>query len=236
MKQSVSSDASSSSISDRSSFGSKSSGSMTMTSSSSKHWSDAVHQTTSSSSTRPKDLEIFSFKSGHVQQYLSSFPTANNLRNGTFTHPLISRTPLTVPLTVQVPNAAPTFSSSHHSPFIQSNFITSPILSYPPRYPYSDGISGVSLSLIQTDLDVINSSSVIQKSSLASATVTSSSYQPSQCLSPRTCSDGCTCGCSGPITRSRKRRLCDGDIQSEKTLDHKVGKTKMQRTGTIIIE
>ena len=96
MKQSVSSDASGSSLSDRSSFGSKSSGSMTMTSSSSKHWSDAVHQTSTSSTTttntsssRPKDLEIFSFKSGHVQQYLSSFPTANNLRNGTFTHPLI---------------------------------------------------------------------------------------------------------------------------------------------------
>ena len=243
MKQSVSSDASGSSLSDRSSFGSKSSGSMTMTSSSSKHWSDAVHQTSTSSTTttntsssRPKDLEIFSFKSGHVQQYLSSFPTANNLRNGTFTHPLICRTPLNVPLTVQVPNAAPTFSSSHHSPFIQSNFITSPILSYPPRYPYSDGISGVSLSLIQTDLDVINSSSVIQKSSMVSATVTSSSYQPSQCLSPRTCSDGCTCGCSGPVTRSRKRRLCDGDTNSDKTLDHKVGKMKMQRTGTIIIE
>jgi len=240
MKQSVSSDASSSSLSDRSSFGSKSSGSVTMTSSSTKHWSDAVHQTPSSSSgtSRPKDLEIFSFKSGHVQQYLSSFPTANNLRTGTFTHPLICGTPLNVPLTVQVPNAAPTFSSSHHSPFIQSSFITSPILSYPPRYPYSDnGISGVSLSLLQQqDLDVINSSSVIQKSSTVSATVTSSSYQPSQCLSPRTCSDGCTCGCSGPITRSRKRRLCDGDTHSDKTLDQKVGKMKMQRTGTIVIE
>merc|ERR1719499_723878 len=242
MKQSVSSDASSSSLSDRSSFGSKSSGSVTMTSTSTKHWSDAVHQTPSSSSgtSRPKDLEIFSFKSGHVQQYLSSYPTANNLRTGTFTHPLICGTPLNVPLTVQVPNAAPTFSSSHHSPFIQSSFITSPILSYPPRYPYSDnGISGVSLSLIQQqDLDVINSSSVIQKSSsTVTATVTSSSYQPSQCLSPRTCSDGCTCGCSGPITRSRKRRLCDGDTNnSDKTLDHKVGKMKMQRTGTIVIE
>merc|ERR1712127_330643 len=42
LKQSVSSETSTSSLSDRSSFGSKSSGSLTM-SSSSKHWSDAVH-------------------------------------------------------------------------------------------------------------------------------------------------------------------------------------------------
>merc|ERR1711970_915714 len=149
MKQSVSSDASSSSLSDRSSFGSKSSGSVTMTSTSTKHWSDAVHQTPSSSSSgtsRPKDLEIFSFKSGHVQQYLSSFPTANNLRTGTFTHPLICGTPLNVPLTVQVPNAAPTFSSSHHSPLIQSSFITSPLLSYPPGTPTPTAGSPASLS------------------------------------------------------------------------------------------
>merc|ERR1719450_353774 len=99
LKQSVSSETSTSSLSDRSSFGSKSSGSLTMTSSSSKHWPDAVH----SGSGRSKDLEIFSFKSGSVQQYLSSSPhpsptaTTTTSRTGIFTHPLASRAPLMVP-------------------------------------------------------------------------------------------------------------------------------------------
>merc|ERR1719325_527891 len=89
-----------------------------MTSSSSKHWPDAIH----SGSGRSKDLEIFSFKSsGPAQQYLTSShqsPTAttNTSRTGIFTHPLASRAPLMVPLMVQVPSAA-TYSSSHFAPF-----------------------------------------------------------------------------------------------------------------------
>jgi len=260
LKQSVSSEASCSSLSDRSSFGSKSSGSITMSSSSSKHWSDAVHHQPVS---RPKDLEIFSFKSGHVQQYLSTYPPPS--RTGTFTHPLTSRAPLTIPLTVQVPggSSGTTFNSSHHSPFMVqagTGYVpVSPSFPAQPRYlpttaaTYSETISGVSLSLIQSDHDVINSSSVIQKATSSSATSSASAPNTSQFhqhhqSSQITCKStdireagSCTCGCSsanGPLTRSRKRRLKEGEVSEYAVpLDLKVDrKTKMKRTGTIVIE
>ena len=260
LKQSVSSETSTSSLSDRSSFGSKSSGSLTMTSSSSKHWSDAVH----SGSGRSKDLEIFSFKSGtSVQQYLTSShpsPTATTTtsRTGIFTHPLASRAPLMVPLMVQVPTAA-TYSSSHFAPFTASPTLTFPASSnarFTPA-PYQDSISGVSLSLIQTDHDVINSSSVIQKAgcSPAAAQPTSQSKERIQAAT-EICQENPLCGCpsctapsnegvgdasskaQGPLTRSRKRRLKDGEACSETQgpIDLKVAKSKMKRSGTIIIE
>ena len=253
LKQSVSSETSTSSISDRSSFGSKSSGSLTMTSSSSKHWPDAIH----SGSGRSKDLEIFSFKSsGPVQQYLTSShqsPTATTTtsRTGIFTHPLASRAPLMVPLMVQVPSAA-TYSSSHFAPFTPSPTLTFPASSS-PRFtpaPYQDSISGVSLSLIQTDHDVINSSSVIQKASPVAQV--SQSDERMQATS-EICRQNPLCGCAncvtapevdslkaqnGPLTRSRKRRLRDGEPCSETQgpIDLKVAKSKMKRSGTIIIE
>ena len=252
LKQSVSSETSTSSISDRSSFGSKSSGSLTMTSSSSKHWPDAIH----SGSGRSKDLEIFSFKSsGPAQQYLTSShqsPTAttNASRTGIFTHPLASRAPLMVPLMVQVPSAA-TYSSSHFAPFTPSPTLTFPASSS-PRFtpaPYQDSISGVSLSLIQTDHDVINSSSVIQKASPVAQV--SQSDERMQATS-EICRQNPLCGCAncvapevdalkaqnGPLTRSRKRRLRDGEPCSETQgpIDLKVAKSKMKRSGTIIIE
>ena len=254
LKQSVSSETSTSSLSDRSSFGSKSSGSLTMTSSSSKHWPDAVH---SSSSGRSKDLEIFSFKSGSVQQYLTSShpsPTATTTtsRTGIFTHPLASRAPLMVPLMVQVPTAA-TYSSSHFAPFTPSPTLTFPATSN-SRFtsaPYQDSISGVSLSLIQTDHDVINSSSVIQKAgcSPAAPQPASQSEERMQATS-EICQQNPLCGCTscaastevdaskGPLTRSRKRRLRDGEACSETQgpIDLKVAKSKMKRSGTIIIE
>jgi len=254
LKQSVSSETSTSSLSDRSSFGSKSSGSLTMTSSSSKHWPDAVH---SSSSGRSKDLEIFSFKSGSVQQYLTSShpsPTATTTtsRTGIFTHPLASRAPLMVPLMVQVPTAA-TYSSSHFAPFTPSPTLTFPASSntrFTPA-PYQDSISGVSLSLIQTDHDVINSSSVIQKAgcSPAAPQPASQSEERMQATS-EICQQNPLCGCTscaastevdaskGPLTRSRKRRLRDGEACSETQgpIDLKVAKSKMKRNGTIIIE
>ena len=266
LKQSVSSETSTSSLSDRSSFGSKSSGSLTMTSSSSKHWPDAVH---SSGSGRSKDLEIFSFKSGSVQQYLTTShpsPTATTTvtsRTGIFTHPLASRAPLMVPLMVQVPTAA-TYSSSHFAPFTPSPTLTFPGASSNTRFtpaPYQDSISGVSLSLIQTDHDVINSSSVIQKTagcSPAAPPPTSQSEERMQEATSEICQRNPLCGCTsctgctapevvgdasskalGPLTRSRKRRLRDGEPCSDThqgPIDLKVAKSKMKRSGTIIIE
>lgn len=231
-----------------------------MSSSSSKHWSDAVHHQPVS---RPKDLEIFSFKSGHVQQYLSTFPGPS--RTGTFTHPLTSRAPLTIPLTVQVPGggSGTTFNSSHHSPFMVqagTGYVpVSPGFPAQPRYlpttaaTYSETISGVSLSLIQSDHDVINSSSVIQKATSSSTTSSASAPNNSQFHQPHQSSQSsckstdireassCTCGClsaSGPLTRSRKRRLKEGEVSEYAgPLDLKVDrKTKMKRTGTIVIE
>merc|ERR1719264_390397 len=90
-------------------------------------------------------------------------PTTTS-RTGIFTHPLASRAPLMVPLMVQVPTAA-TYSSSHFAPFTASPTLTFPASTnarFTPA-PYQDSISGVSLSLIQSDHDVINSSSVIHK-------------------------------------------------------------------------
>jgi len=241
LKQSVSSETSTSSLSDRSSFGSKSSGSLTMTSS--KHWPDAVQ----AGGGRSKDLEIFSFKSGPVQQYLTSqqptiTATSTTSRTGIFTHPLASRAPLMVPLMVQVPTAA-TYSSSHFSPFTQTPTLTFPAASNFPQQPFHDSIGGVSLSLIQSDHDVINSSSVIHK---AASPPTAS--QPASEAEERTttsslsnCSttDASKDSASGPLTRSRKRRLRDEEVPSEPqgSIDLKqVAKSKMKRTGTIIIE
>jgi len=230
LKQSISSETSTSSLSDRSSLGST-----TMTSTpSSKHWSDTVHVTA-----RSKDLEIFSFKSGHVQQYLSSSSTTANSRTGAFTHPLASRTPLGVPLMVQVPNVTQ-YSSSQYTNYTPTPALAFPLPSTTQYQPstFQETISGVSLSLIQPDHNVINSSSVIQK--------TISPFQPSQCEA-RSCELNCACSdvsmeCSGPLTRSRKRRLQDGEMVITNSqdplapLDLKVAKSKMKRTGTIIIE
>lgn len=229
LKQSVSSETSTSSLSDRSSLGSKSSGSLGQPS---KHWSEAVH----SGSSRSKDLEIFSFKSGPLQQYVTAYPSSTAVtttsRTGIFTHPLASRAPLMVPLMVQVPSAA-TYSSSHYSPFAPS-----PSLTFPAA-PFQDTVSGVSLSLIQTDHDVINSSSVIQKAPPAASDAPINlvvSLQSSQCETRITLDPSCKPSASGPLTRSRKRRLRDGEIEPQEPLDLKMAKTKMKRTGTIIIE
>jgi len=262
MKQSLSSEASNSSFSDRSSFGSKNSSGngVTVSSSSSKYWSDAVHQTTNA---RPRDVEIFSFKTGQVQQYLSTFPTS---RTGTFTHPLTSRTPLNIPLSVQVPggsNGGTMFNSSHHSHFVNQTgtgyvpvsmaFQSSPRFFPAAATTYGDQISGVSLSLIQSDHDVINSSSVIQNPSPSTMHPSPSSLQDvkfhqannssqSPCMSSRD-ANSCTCGCvqssaNGPLTRSRKRKLKEPEnINVYGPLDLKLDrKTKMKRTGTITIE
>jgi len=261
MKQSLSSEASNSSFSDRSSFGSKhsSAGSVTVSSSSSKYWSDAVHQPTNS---RPRDVEIFSFKSGQVQQYLSTFPTS---RTGTFTHPLTTRTPMNIPLSVQVPgggSGGTMFNSSHHPHFVNQPGtgyvpVSMAFQSSPRFFPtapaaYGDQISGVSLSLIQSDHNVINSSTVIQPPSTSTLSPTSlqdvhfhhankSSHQ-SPCMNSND-ANSCTCGCIpptavGPLTRSRKRKLKEPDNGTTfSPLDLKLDrKNKMRRTGTITLE
>ena len=88
-------------------------------------------------------------------------------------------------------------------------------------YSPASGLDSVSLGLIHSNLNVITSSStVIQK--VANGFLTSS--DPSQAA-------------SGPLTRSRKRRLFEGDT-GDKMLEkpHHLGKTKVQRAGTIVIE
>ena len=245
LKQSVSSETSTSSLSDRSSFGSKSSGSsISMSNSSSKHWPDAVHQGSTNPS-RSKDLEIFSFKSGHVQQYLtaSSFPSSVSSttisRTGTFTHPLTSRTPLTIPLTVQVPVTSTSYPSSHFSPFTPSpaalSFPTSPGYPPPTSSYHETGQSGVSLTLIQNDHDVINSSSVIQKTGNPAVLVALRPTEERVANSPGSAESE-----KGPLTRSRKRRLQDVETtiadHQPAPLDLKIAKTKIKRAGTIVIE
>ena len=206
LKQSVSSDTCSS-VSDRSSLGSKSSGSSGVTVTSSKHWPDAVHPAPPLPA--KKDMEIFSFKSGQVQQYLqhqSGFPQPSTVPH-----------PYSLPLSVQVGPAPPTVSSHR--------FISSPhslLPAYPPSYTFSDSItavSGVSLSLIQSDLDVINSSSVIPKVSAGGGAAVSAASSANL----------------GPLTRSRKRKLCQTESRNGDKSEV-AAKTKVARTGTIVIE
>merc|ERR1711990_977713 len=136
---------------------------------------------------------------------------------------------------VQVPTAA-TYSSSHFAPFTPSPTLTFPPASSNTRFtpaPYQDSISGVSLSLIQTDHDVINSSSVIQKAGCSPAAAQQTSQSEERMQATEICQQNPLCGCpnctpasnqvgddasakaQGPLTRSRKRRLRDGEACSE---------------------
>jgi len=214
MKQSLSSE--SSSASDRSSFGSKSScSSMAMTPA--KHWAESASTRSTASATKD-NVEIFSYKSqgGSV----AGFPSPT----GASSHFPAS---LLTPLSINV-SAAPSFavnsSQTAHAPFLQS-FSSS----VPP--PFSNSVS---LSLIHSNLNVINSSSsVIQNVShgfIQSKTdATSSSYPHPQHQQHDSQVD------HGPLTRSRKRKLYE-DKASEKIYDKSFGKTKVHRTGTIVIE
>ena len=142
------------------------------------------------------------------QQQTSSFPAS-----------------LMTPLSVSV---TPAFSSSHH--YIQSfsEQANSPAFSFTDSrkchttYSPTSGLDSVSHHrLIHSNLNVITSSStVIQK--VANGFLASN--EPSQAA-------------SGPLTRSRKRRLFEED-NGEKILEkhHHLGKTKVQRAGTIVIE
>jgi hypothetical protein len=149
-------------------------------------------------------------------------------------------TPLNIPLTVQTTTAASHSSSHlHHPP---------PLLTYPPPSstelrgaspalypPYNLATSGVSLSIIQTNVicsgprslppsnppPVMSSPHSISGSNsnssgvivvpLAHTTANNSSSSNSSAvigtIAPRGgCGPGCKC--SGPLTRSRKRKLC----------------------------
>ena len=237
-------DSGSGSGSDRSSYGSKSSLS-SISQASSTLWSEAIHgDKSSTASSKNPNNNLFSFKSSssQVQQFFTSLtassrggpaagPPSLAPSTGHYTHPLMSRTPITAPLTVQVPDTS--FSRSSHSsgPSVSSTLI--------PFYPGSSSSGLATLSVIQTDLDVISPASTSHSSHSASST-------------PRTCSGAaCTCGCSasGPITRSRKRRLQDtaadgasvvGRPQPEAAHLHPANSTgnkdKCRRTGTITIE
>jgi len=154
-----------------------------------------------------------------VHQYLSGAGAAGSPSSH---FPASLLTPLTVNVT-----AAPGFSgSSHtHAQYIQSLSSSSSFA------PYSNSVS---LSLIHSNLNVINSSSVIQNVShgFISKTDSSSSqgyHHPPQ-SQPQPSQD------SGPLTRSRKRRLFDGEHSSDKVYEKNFGKTKVHRTGTIVIE
>ena len=214
LKQSLSSDASS--VSDRSSFGSKSSSSSVTAS---KHWAEPAG--TRATSTKD-NVEIFRFKSGQVHQYLSGAGSPSHF-------PASLLTPLTVNVT-----AAPGFSSSSHAhaQYIQSLSSSASSASSSSVFaPYSNSVS---LSLIHSNLNVINSSSVIQNVShgFISKPDSSSSqgYHQQPHSQPQPSQD------SGPLTRSRKRRLFDGEHTSDKVYEKNFGKTKVHRTGTIVIE
>jgi len=125
---------------------------------------------------------------------------------------------------IEKPSFAVNSSQTAHAPFLQS-FSSS----VPP--PFSNSVS---LSLIHSNLNVINSSSsVIQNVShgfIQSKTdATSSSYPHPQHQQHDSQVD------HGPLTRSRKRKLYE-DKASEKIYDKSFGKTKVHRTGTIVIE
>lgn len=250
-KQSISTEtesSASSSGSDRSSFGSKSSVS-SLSQSSSKKWSEPIHSAGDLKS--KKNSDMFNFKGAQMHQYLSSLGMQGLIgglprslpTTGHYDHPLMARPPITSPLTVQVASSH-TYSSSHHTPLVATGFLGSPqtsssLMPYQPLYPIS---SGVSLSVIQTDLDVIRQTSPSTSSVIPSLLCTSPAASPSSHLSPRNCPLSCTCGCApgGPLTRSRKRRLKDCDTDLDTVIQSpdptKPTKNKCRRTGTITIE
>ena len=165
-------------------------------------------------------VEIFSFKPGHVQQYLASSPQP---------FPASLMTPLSVSVTAA---PAPSFPSSHsaHAQYIQS--FSSPAASA-AFAPFSDSVS---LSLIHSNLNVINSSSsVIPRVGpgfLSSvSTVSEDTKMPSKSSPSYHHTVTVSSQASGPLTRSRKRRLFEGD-----NFDKNFGKTKVHRVGTIVIE
>ena len=162
-------------------------------------------------------MEIFSFKPGHVAQYLTSSSPQQQQQTSSF--PASLMTPLSVSVT-------PAFSSSHHYIQSLSEQANSPAFSFTDSrkchttYSPTSGLDSVSLGLIHTNLNVITSSStVIQK--VANGFLASN--EPSQAA-------------SGPLTRSRKRRLFEGEPGEKMLEKHHLGKTKVQRAGTIVIE
>jgi len=248
-KQSISTETeSSASGSDRSSYGSSKCSVTSLSQSSSKKWSEPIHSAGDLKSKKNNNSDMFNFKGAQMHQYLSSLGMQGLLprtlpTTGHYDHPLMARPPITAPLTVQVASSH-TYSSSHHTPLVATGFLNSPttsstLMPYQPLYPLS---SGVSLSVIQTDLDVIrpSTSTVIPSLLLTSPAASSPS---SHLSSPQTCPLSCTCGCSagGPLTRSRKRRLQDCDIDPVNPVIQspdptKSTKNKCRRTGTITIE
>jgi hypothetical protein len=150
-------------------------------------------------------------------------------------------TPLNIPLTVQT-TATSSHSSSHlhHPPPLltypppSSTELRVPTVASPALYPpYNLATSGVSLSIIQTNVicsgprslppsnppPVMSSPHSISGSNSSSGggvivvphthttTANNSSSSNSNTVAPRGgCGPGCKC--SGPLTRSRKRKLC----------------------------
>ena len=217
LKQSLSSDTT---TSDRSSLGSKgsSSSSASVTLTPTKNWAEAAASAASSSSatlSRAKDsgVEIFSLKAGQVHPYLAQ-PPASLL------------TPLTVatgPSSYSVSSQSVASALSHHYIQSLSSAAATATAAPPPFSPYHPGPADtVSLSLIHSNLNVINSSSVIARVGVAHSPAPPPATPPSQ-------------SATGPLTRSRKRRLFDtGDSASSR--DNTFGSTKVHRAGTIVIE
>ena len=228
MKQSLSSDTSS--LSDRSSLGSKGSSTSSVTLTPTKHWAEAAAAAASNSrplSKEPSGVEIFSFKPGHVAQYLTTSPQQP--------FPSSLMTPLSVNVTA---TPAPTFPSSHsaaHAQYIQS--FSTPTVAASSGSAFAPFSDTVSLGLIRSNLNVINStsSSVIQR--VGHGFLTSAAAAGDSKTSPSAYQHTVTVSsqASGPLTRSRKRRMFEGD-NGEKTIEKHFGKTKVQRAGTIVIE
>ena len=229
MKQSLSSDTSS--LSDRSSLGSKGSSTSSVTLTPTKHWAEAAAAAASNTrplSKEPSGVEIFSFKPGHVAQYLTTSPQQP--------FPTSLMTPLSVNVTA---TPAPAFPSSHsaaHAQYIQS-FSTPTVAAASSGSAFAPFSDAVSLGLIRSNLNVItssSSSSVIQRVGhgfLTSAATGEGKTSPSAYQHTVTVSSQA----SGPLTRSRKRRMFGAD-NGEKMIEQHFGKTKVQRAGTIVIE
>ena len=243
LKQSVSTETTlSSASSDRSSFGSKSSGSgASLSAASAKLWSGAVH---APKAAKESAAEVFSFKGSSVADYLAYLPSSSSSSSPAAAAASSSAVaasgsaPFNLPLSVQVS----AFSSHHHHHSSHHHHHPSPpstaatlLAAYPSpsaaaASAYPLGNSGVSLSVI---------SPPVIRPSAAAASSHAAAVSPAASSGP--------CSCDGPLTRARKRKQCElHSAVSTAAVHHSSysaaataatsGKSKTARLATITIE
>jgi hypothetical protein len=250
---------------------------------------------------------LYLCSSFQVPEYVSPIPSLCSLAPAVHSLPQAvpnsaARTPLNIPLTVQTSHSSHHPHHSHHPP---------PLLTYPPSSaqlrlpvvvsaaagggvlyppPYNVATSGVSLSIIQTNVICSSSSDPrprpippVMSHSISSGVIMVPAHTAAAKTSPgrpvlaaappssssvigsppvgggRTAACGPGCPCAGPLTRSRKRKLCSSSSSSgggvlaanvnggyqrlvpkedsgQFVLDPGRGGGKCQRIGTITIE